>query len=38
VSTTLWTTALGPGAAYVTRLRHRVGTPGTTATVLSVAR
>jgi hypothetical protein len=38
VSTTLWTTALGPGAAYVTRLRHRSGTPGTTAAVLSVAR
>jgi hypothetical protein len=38
VSTTLWTTALGPGAGYVTRLRHRKGVPGTTATVLSVAR
>jgi hypothetical protein len=38
VSTTLWTTALGPATAYVTRLRHRRGTPTTTATVLSVAR
>ncbi len=38
VSTTLWTTALGPGAAYVTRLRHRGGTTGTVATVLSVRR
>ena len=38
VSTTLWTTALGPGAAYVTRLRHRTGAAATTATVLSVAR
>jgi hypothetical protein len=38
VITTLWTTALGPSAAYVTRLRHRKGTPGTTATVLSVPR
>jgi len=37
-STTLWTTALGPGAAYVTRLRHRSGTPGTTAAVLAVPR
>ena len=38
VSTTLWTTALGPGAAYVTRLRHRRGVPGTAAIVLSVSR
>ena len=38
VSTTLWTTALAPGAAYVTRLRHRAGVPGTTATLLSVPR
>ncbi len=36
VSTTLWTTALGPDAAYVTRLRRRAG--ATTATVLSVRR
>jgi hypothetical protein len=33
---TLWTTALGPNAAYVTRLRKRSG--ATTATVLSVPR
>ena len=33
---TLWTTALGPTAAYVTRLRKRSGV--TTATVLSVPR
>ena len=38
VSTTLWTTALGPGTAYVTRLRHRGGTTTTASTVLSVAR
>jgi hypothetical protein len=38
VSTTLWTTALGPATAYVTRLRHRRGAPTTTATVLSVPR
>jgi hypothetical protein len=38
VSTTLWTTALGPATAYVTRLRHRSGTPTTTATILSVTR
>ena len=33
---TLWTTALGPGAAYVTRLRKKSGV--TTATLLSVPR
>ena len=33
---TLWTTALGPGAAYVTRLRKKSGV--TSATVLSVPR
>jgi hypothetical protein len=33
---TLWTTALGPSAAYVTRLRKRNG--ATTATILSVPR
>ena len=33
---TLWTTALGPSAAYVTRLRKRSGV--TTATMLSVPR
>jgi hypothetical protein len=38
VSTTLWTTALGPSAAYVTQLRHRGGSAVTTATVLSVSR
>jgi hypothetical protein len=38
VSTTLWTTALGPATAYVTRLRHRSGTTTTAATVLSVPR
>jgi hypothetical protein len=36
VTDTLWTTALGPTAAYVTRLRLRGG--ATTATVLRVAR
>jgi hypothetical protein len=36
ITDTLWTTALGPSAAYVTRLRLRGGT--TTATVLSVPR
>ena len=38
VSTTLWTTALGPREAYVTRLRRRGGTTTTTAAVLSVPR
>jgi hypothetical protein len=38
VSNTLWTTALGPQAAYVTRLRRRGGTTTTTAAVLSVPR
>ena len=33
---TLWTTALGPSAAYVTRLRKKSGV--TTATLLSVPR
>jgi hypothetical protein len=33
---TLWTTALGPGAAFVTRIRKKSG--ATTATVLSVPR
>ena len=33
---TLWTTALGPGVAYVTRLRKKSGV--TTATLLSVPR
>ncbi len=33
---TLWTTALGPSAAYVTRLRKKSGV--TTATILSVPR
>jgi hypothetical protein len=38
ISYTLWSTALGPQAAYVTRLRHRGGTTTTTAAVLSVPR
>jgi hypothetical protein len=38
ISYTLWTTALGPQAAYVTRLRHRGGTTTTTSAVLSVPR
>jgi hypothetical protein len=36
-SDTLWTTALGPGAAYVTRLRQRTGKP-TRAVILRVTR
>jgi hypothetical protein len=36
ITDTLWTTALGPSTAYVTRLRLRGGT--TTATVFSVPR
>jgi hypothetical protein len=36
-SDTLWTTALGPGAAYVTRLRQRTGKPPT-AVLLRVTR
>jgi len=38
ISYTLWSTALGPQAAFVTRLRHRGGTTTTTAAVLSVPR
>jgi hypothetical protein len=35
---TLWTTALGPATAYVTRLRVVRGTAVTTAAVISVPR
>jgi hypothetical protein len=37
VTDTLWTTALSPSEAYVTRIRKRQGAP-TTATILSVPR
>jgi hypothetical protein len=37
VTDTLWTTALGPTTAYVTRIRKQAGR-ATTATILSVAR
>ena len=35
---TLWTTALGPDTAYVTRLRRRSGEPRPTATLLALPR
>ena len=38
ITDTLWTTALGPREAYVTRLRLRRGATTTTAAVLSVPR
>jgi hypothetical protein len=37
VTDTLWTTALGPTTAYVTRIRKRAGA-ATTSTILSVPR
>jgi hypothetical protein len=37
ITDTLWTTALGPTTAYVTRIRKRAGT-ATTSTILSVPR
>jgi hypothetical protein len=37
ITDTLWTTALGPTTAYVTRIRKRTGAP-TTSTILSVPR
>jgi hypothetical protein len=38
ITSTLWTTALGPREAYVTRLRRHRGSTATTAAVLSVPR
>ena len=37
ITDTLWTTALGPTTAYVTRIRKRTGA-ATTSTILSVPR